>query len=202
MATEGIKKHVAKNGMVSWRVRVELPPDPVMGERRGAMRTFRTREEAVVGRAAWLAELEKGTAVDPSKMTVGAYLAHWLEASVKPNVRPTTFASYESLIRVRILPGIGNMPLQKLTALQLQKLYGDLLRGGRADGRAGPLSNRTVRYIHTVLKKALKQAVRWRMVPLNVAADADSPKAVRPQVEAWNDQETRKSPRLGGPRWG
>ncbi|HEY8286899.1 MAG TPA: site-specific integrase, partial [Chloroflexota bacterium] len=71
-------------------------------------------------------------------------------------------------------------------------LYSDLLAGTRADKKTGPLSNRTVRYVHAVLKMALKQATRWRLVPRNVAEDADAPRSVRPQVEAWNDHEARQ----------
>lgn len=192
MATEGIKKHVAKDGTVTWRVRVELPADPVTGKRRGSMKKFKTEAQARAQRAAWLAELERGTAVDPSRMTVGEYLRHWLETSARPSVRASTYQSYESVIRVRIVPGIGNVQLQKLTALHVQKLYTDLLIGRRADRKAGRLSNRTVRYCHVVLKKALKQAVRWRLVPLNVAADADPPKAIRPQVEYWDEADAHR----------
>src|SRR5690349_1443291 len=55
---------------VSYRVRVELPPDPITGKRRPRAETFRTRKEAEKRLSEWLTEIERGTAVDGSKMTV------------------------------------------------------------------------------------------------------------------------------------
>jgi integrase len=190
MATEGIKKHVARNGVVRWRVRVELPPDPVTGRRRGSMKTFKTVAAAKAARASWTTEIERGTAIDPPRMTVGEYLAQWLE-TVRPNVNPATYASYECISRSRIVPIIGTVPLQKLTALRVQGMYTTLLTGPRGDGKQGRRSNRTVRMAHVLLKQAFKQAMRWRLVPHNVIDDVDPPRAVRPRVECWDEDEAR-----------
>jgi integrase len=123
-------------------------------------------------------------------MTVGEYLAQWLE-TMRPNVKPATYASYECIIRTRIVPSMGKLPLQKVTALRVQALYTSLLTGPRGDGKPGTRSNRTVRMVHVLLKQAFKQAVRWRLMPRNVIDDVDPPKAIRPRVECWDDDEAR-----------
>ena len=79
-----------------------------------------------------------------------------------------------------VVPALGNVPLQKLQSVQVQVLYSEKLQGGRADGEAGGLSARTVRYLHTVLREALHQAMKWGMVHRNACDATDPPRAVRP----------------------
>jgi integrase len=62
---------------------------------------------------------------------------------------------------------IGRLPLAKITAMRIQQLYAEMM--------ARPLSPLTIRRLHTVLNQALKQAVRWRMLAHNPAADTDLP---------------------------
>jgi len=191
MAQGSITRHIAADKSVAWWVRTE-ERDPVTGKRKRPRHVFPTKREAEAFLSRLHADIERRIAVDASKMTVKEHLNHWLETCAKPSIRPSTYASYESLIRVRVLPALGAVPLQKLTVLHIQRLYSDLLAGTRADGKGGPLSNRTVRYVHAVLKMALKQATRWRLVARNVAEDADAPRAIRPRVEAWYHHEARQ----------
>ena len=51
-------------------------------------------------------------------------------------------------------------PLQQVTAPMLNALYGDLLAG--ATRRA--LSPRSVAYVHTILHRAFRDAVRWNLI--------------------------------------
>ena len=68
------------------------------------------------------------------------------------------------------------LPLVKVDAGVLNGLYSHLLTSGRKDGRGG-LSPRTVRYIHTILHRALKDAVRWGRLLRNPVDAADPPRA-------------------------
>lgn len=85
---------------------------------------------------------------------------------------PKTYEDYEGLTRAHIVPALGHIKLKNLTSLQVQQFYGTKLESG--------LSKRTVEYIHTVLHSALKQAVRWELVPRNVTDSVDPP---RPEAE-------------------
>jgi integrase len=183
-----IWKRQGKRG-VAYTVRVDMGLDPVTGERRQRGETFRTRKEAEARLAEWIAEIGRGTAVDGSKMTVGEYLDYWLTVYGKTNLRPTTYRSYEQLIRVHIRPALGSVPLQKLTPAQLQAFYSLKLTEGRQDGKAGGLAPRSVRYLHAIIREALHQAVKWQMVGRNVADATEPPRAVRPQVRAWDQDQ-------------
>lgn len=48
-------------------------------------------------------------------------------------------------MEIHVLPALGNRSLQQLTAPSLNTLYADLLEHG---SDRGPLSAKTVRYIH------------------------------------------------------
>ena len=76
--------------------------------------------------------------------------------------------------------------LQQLNAVHLNRLYGYLLASGRKDGRGG-LSTRSVRYLHTIIRKALDDGLRWGRVERNAADLADPTRHEgQPQVRTWS----------------
>ena len=99
----------------------------------------------------------------------GDYLDRWL-SSTRDTVSLRTHQRAESAVTLHIKPTLGRVKLCRLTALHLDELYRDKLKSG--------LSPRSVQLIHATAHKALKQAVRWRMVWENVAEHATPPKYV------------------------
>ncbi len=88
-----IQKTTGPHG-VAYPVRVEFPRDPISGKRRQHSESFKTKKAAEVRLSEWLTEIERGTAVDGSKMTVGEYLLHWVDTVARHNVRVTTYEGY------------------------------------------------------------------------------------------------------------
>jgi integrase len=187
-----IKKRLLDGGRVRWDVIVDLGPDPVTHKRRQRKKTFGTKREAQAALADWQVEIGKGLAVDRSRQTVGEYLDYWLEAVAQHRVRPTTFASYGQIVRNRIVPALGTVPLQQLAPAQVQALYGRLLESGRVDGRGPKLSPRSVRYTHAVLRMALEDAVHLGLVSRNVCDAATPPRAVRPPIKYWDTADAQR----------
>ena len=68
---------------------------------------------------------------------------------------------------------LGEIPLNKLTSLDMQQFYKDLLENGRiredTKVKKPGLSSTTVHGIHVMLKSALKRAVQERLIPFNPA---------------------------------
>ena len=117
--------------------------------------------------------LHNGAFVEPSKLTVEAFLLEqWLPA-VEGRLRPSTRANYRTNLRVHIIPALGALKLQRLTAPRIASFYSELLADGRRDGKG--LAPKTVRNIHALLHRALKDAARWGYVPHNRADDVDPP---------------------------
>jgi integrase len=114
----------------------------------------------------------------PDKITFGQYLTdRWLPAQ-RSQLKATTFHSYESNIRLHVLPTLGTVPLSRLTPEDLDALYGRLFESGRRNksGDGPGLSPGSVRYVHRILRKALGDAVRKGTLTRNPASLADPPK--------------------------
>lgn len=93
-------------------------------------------------------------------------------------------------MRLHIKPVLGDIRLSRLTALHIESLYQEKRSSGRADGKAGGLSERTVLHIHRVLSESLKRAVRLKLLAHNPCLDVDAPKPVRKEVSALSEDQT------------
>jgi integrase len=126
-----------------------------------------------------------------ARHTTATYLRLWLETLPSRGLRVTTVDGYRVSIESHLIPRIGAIQLGRLTPDQINAAYFDLLVRGRRDG-AGALSPRTVRLAHTVLRKALADAVRWGQLDRNAAVDADPPRRQRaPEMQVWTAEELR-----------
>lgn len=130
----------------------------------------------------------------PDRITLGDYLTErWLPTK-RAQLRRSTFDSYSRNVENHVVPRIGSIPLQKLTPEDLDEFYARLLVDGKLNGNKGGLSIKTVRYIHTIIRKALADAQRKGSVQRNVADLADAPKlssAPRRPMKVWTTEQLR-----------
>src|SRR6266568_2919405 len=117
-----------------------------------------------------VAEALGGGPEEGPDLTVGAYLTEWL-SHVGGRVRPSTHRGYAGLVRLYALPALGEIPLQALRPLHLQRLYASELGRGRSAG--------TVLNLHLVMTQALNQAVRWGLLVVNPSSGAQPPRPRR-----------------------
>lgn len=164
-----------KQSKTSWEVRLYVP-DPSGGTRRKSFTVKGTKRDAERFRAQKIAEILDGRYHDPAEEPVEVYAEGWLQ-TIKPTVRENTHDSYSWLIDTYVTPIIGDTPMGKVTPQQLNKLYADLSASGGKSG--GGLSARTVRYVHTVIHRMFKDAVKWGDLTANPADSADPPKQAR-----------------------
>jgi integrase len=166
-------------------------PDPATGKRRQLLRRgFTTQRAATRALREALVKVDAGQHLEPSKQPLSAYLSTWLDGL---RLEPSTVASYRKNVRLHVVPRIGGTPLAAVTGTMLTALYADLQRDGRADSKGG-LSPRTVRYVHTILQRALKDAVRDGRLALNPAERADPPtvrEAAAPEMITWDAAQLR-----------
>ena len=134
--------------------------------------------------------IEKNKRVDivrAGKYTLGQWMEIWFENYARLKVRPSSHATYRGYLDNHILPNIGNIPLNRLTTLDIQKFYKKLLECGRvvrAESKGQPkgLSAKTVRNLHQTLSSALDLAVQQRLIPSNPAAGCALPRAERQEI--------------------
>ena len=112
-------------------------------------------------------------------MTLREYILHWREAYDKNQSRPTTYAAHGYLFKNHILPGLGNMPLEELTAEQVGNFLEERKRfgGHRPESPEYPgLGEHTMRHIHRLLQQCLDQAMRDGLITDNPARAFRYPK--------------------------
>lgn len=161
---------------------VEEPRGTVQRSKGG----FATKRDAQSYLTKTLAALQTGAFTEPNKVTVGEYLLiRWLPGRA-PSLRASTLDSYRRSIDLHVIPGLGHVRLQQLTPEHLDRFYADRLAAG--------LASKTVRNLHTMLRKALKDAVRKNLVVRNVADAADPPSSRSPgqaEMKTWTGDQVR-----------
>ena len=65
---------------------------------------------------------EKGTFIEPTKMTHGDYVFQILLPQLEGQLESSTIESYERNIRVHVAPRIGGTKLQEVSPMQLNHL--------------------------------------------------------------------------------
>jgi integrase len=128
-----------------------------------------------------LHQIDSGSYIQPGKTTVAEYLDRWLGEYVQPNLSPRTAEGYEHIIRRYLVPATGNLAIAGLKPEHLQHFYSDELNTG--------LSAQTVRHHHTVLHKALQDAVEWGLLVRNIADAVSPPHTTQPEMQTWNESE-------------
>jgi Phage integrase, N-terminal SAM-like domain len=166
-------------------------PDPATGKPRQRSRGgYRTKRECQAGLNDTLAALRAGSFVETSRRTIGGFVRdEWLPV-MELNLRPTTWTTYQGLLNAYVIPTLGAVELQRLTPGHLSVLYRELLTSGRRH-RPGGLAPKTVRNVHVLLHRVLKDAVRWGYVVRNVADAADPPKVKPAELQVWSPGQLR-----------
>lgn len=142
------------------------------GRRKSWSRTVRTKREAIKVEGDKLRELDEGRRQD-TDATLGQLLDRWYATA---QVERSTAYTDRLLMEKHVRPVLGDVPLSKLRASDLDDLYRTLERGtSRGKGKRKKLAAASVRKIHNRLSSALSTAVRWEWIATNPAERADPP---------------------------
>jgi integrase len=181
------------------------------GDRRRKWAYGKTREET---HEKWL-KLHEAAGKGPVATkypTLAEYLQHWLTDVVQPDLAPLTAATYETLVRLYIVPTLGRKRLEKLSVADIRAWLNNCretcqccAQGKDVRRREGKrkccavgrccqqlASERTCRDAWTILRAALGNAVRDELLPRNVASLLRVPKPRRRRVKPWTVEEARK----------
>ena len=163
-----MKGHIRERSPGRWAIVLDHH-DPMTGRRKRRWHSFKgTKREAQVRCAELVAELQSGTSVDPSKITVAEFLDRfdrdWAALHVSARSRDRYRFALDHVRR-----HLGNRMLQKISPADIAALYASLSREG--------LAPRTTRMVPTALHRALGQAKAWGLIRDNPAEVAKPPKA-------------------------
>ena len=139
----------------------------------------------------WIRELETiATTLEGEKMTLSQLMEYHIERLAETkSVRPGTVDGYRKL-KVYADKVIGEKLITDLTFADIEDFCLILKRSGGANGKS--LGANTVIKVFTLIKAALKQAVKRRWIPYNPAVDANPFKLEKPEVSILSEDETRR----------
>jgi len=140
----------------------------------------RTRNECREWVKTTLDQIEHGLTFAGAQANLREYLVEWLN-SIRPSLRPKTTQQYEAVVRMHILPLLGEIKLKDVRPDQVQALYNVKLEEGK--------SKSTVRIIHAVLHKAFAQAMRWGLISRNPADAVARPKPGSKSMKVLNEAQ-------------
>lgn len=182
-----------------WYVVVDIGVDATGRRRQKWHGSFRTRKDAEVARAKLVDNLHTGSYVVPGRTTLSEWITDsWLPMTAA-RVKPSTLHSYWRNLEIHVLPTLGGRSLQQITPTMLNALYAQLASD---DGARRVLSAKTISYIHTIVHKALADAVDADLIGRNVAERAKPPRPSRrssPRIQSWDADERGE---VLGLRWG
>ena len=156
---------IIKRGTNRYLIRVFLGRDGVNGKRRYHSKTIRgnkKRAEAYGTRIQF--EVDTGVFRKAAVGTVGEFLDQWVEGTAKRRVRARTCEGYRQIIDTCLRPIVGAVKLSAITHEEAQRVVDHFEEEGK--------SPRTIRNVVGVLRNAMTEAVKLRLITENPAKAA------------------------------
>ena len=181
---------LGKSSHGSWFYRADIGPDPLTGKRREQRKGgFRNAKEAQSALAQVVAAVSTGEHRHDERLTVGEWLTAWLARKVEDgqndahgSIRPSTAVMYRTYVEGTLIPQLGQFRLGELRHSHVERMLRDLHAGGKGDA--------TIRGAHAVLRSALSQAKRARLVSENVAQDVKGlPERGKSRPSPWEPEQ-------------
>ena len=171
-----------------WEGRYTAGHDPVTGKQVFKNMLGKTQAEVKEKLKKALAESQKRDFTKQGKYMVAQWMEEWFENMCKIKVRPSSHQTYRGYIDNHITPNIGKIPLEKLSTMDLQKLYRKLMDKGRverieAEHQPKGLSAKTVRNINQVISSAMDFAVAQKIITENPCKNVSLPKLEHKEMQ-------------------
>lgn len=171
-----------ENGAVRYDVQVDVEDRKANGKKRTISRTARSKKGALALERKLKNLAEQGALL--TKLDVGQLLDKWIALHSTGDdawVEDTRY-NYERIVEGILKPAVGKIKVEKLTGLDLdEKVYEPMKERGCSSGR--------VHNVHSVIRAALNQARKWKMVSTNVAYDATPGAVIRHEGVKATDTE-------------
>src|SRR6266511_331291 len=155
----------------------------VNGKRKRKYLYGATRKEVADALKVLHRDLAAGVAISTDRQTVKTFLTRWLSEVVSQRNKTRTYEGYERIVELYLTPSLGTIPLGKLGPQHVQHMVNELVAKG--------LAPNTIRNVRAVLRRALNQAMRWRLVTYNAASLVETPRIEQEEMSALTEQQAR-----------
>lgn len=130
----------------------------------------KTQKEVIGKLKAAMSDMEDGNWVEPSKMTVAEWFTVWLR-DYQTHITPRTIQTYSGVIRLHIVPIIGNIKMAKLTSVHVRRVISVMNEKG--------LSANYIHHTHGVMSVAFNAAVESKIIKSNPAEGIKTPRRIK-----------------------
>jgi integrase len=173
-----------------WSYVIDLPRSADGKRKQLKKGRFRTRNDAEEGLAAAIEDVRNGRTPRQSKEHVATYLLRWADEQ-SAHWAPGTVETNAVAIKSWIIPLLGDVRLDQLTAPMLQDFFTQLSKSGSA--KSTPLGPRSVKLCHDLLRSALDQAEEFGVITRSPARHRFSlPKARPGAPEHWLEDDAAR----------
>lgn len=133
-------------------------------------------------------EIDEGTYLEPSKMTLSEWIDMWLKEYTFDK-KYSTLKGYKAQIKKHIKPGLGNYNLSQLNPMLLQRFFNRL---SEPDDEGNVLSAKSIKNVHIILSGILEQAVENELIAKNPCKKVKLPKVYKKQISPLTDEQVKE----------
>lgn len=163
-----------------WTGVVELPPASNGDRRRKTIRR-KNKSELLAELAKVRSELERRGDLPTATTTVEKWFLYWLDQVAAKQVRPNTLDGYRRAVVNHIIPAIGKVKLDKLTATHIRRVHDAVLEKGN--------NSTTALLVHRTMSVSFKIAVREGRIGRNPTSLVDAPRKAAVTLQALDLKE-------------
>lgn len=147
--------------------------------------------------ALFVAEVETGTYIEPTKLSFSDYVEKW-KVNASRDLAPKTYYRYNELLRIHILPQIGGHKLEVINPVILEDAYNELRKplkrtytrkNGTKREIEFTLSEQTLKHIHRLISTILQTAFRKGLIKENPITRTDAPKVKKHEPKAYDTEQ-------------
>jgi integrase len=121
---------------------------------------------------------------DTNRLTVANLCSRWLDA-VRHRVGAKTYARYDAIVRLHIVPTLGGMRAETLRPAHIESTLAGSFSGGRKDRKKKQhLSQRSVRHILDTLRAICRWGLKTSILVRNPVDAVEPPKVDRKEMRA------------------
>ncbi len=147
-----------------WVSSIRLGYSPQTGRQIRKKKYSRTQQEALAALEELKVKYAAVANLEADTLTVQEWMEKWLLVYVAPRIRDNTLTGYRAVLK-HIYAAVGNIKLARLTEFDLQQfIWRDLGK-----------KYRTAQLARTLLKAAMKRAIKCRILNHSPAADLELP---------------------------
>jgi integrase len=175
---ETVRGSIQKKGLTYY---VVLP----MGEKRKWLKVGPNKKEAERVLVQEVARLHGGQYRELKKITFAEFAKKWMSDYAKGTVKASTYESYDSVLRIHLLPFFGTIELSRITLEDVQRYVSTKQREGRVQPK-------TINNTLVPLKEMFTHAVRWGYLRENPAHYVEKPRVPHREMDFLTKEEIHR----------